>query len=190
MRLVRGLAVLTVTLLTAAPVAAQGRGPAGQASPTALASARAKEDAMRRPRGPTAVTLSAEEMASLIEAGLDPAARRALDSVRVELHPGRLTLRAFLVTEVLGAELLGPMAYMLNPLEPMTVSGPARVSAPGRIAWEPDSFAVRSFSLPAAAVPRLVNRLTGGRDGSIPIVAPPTVNQVRIDSRGVTFSRR
>src|SRR6185503_8309065 len=65
---------------------------AGRASPAALASARSKENAMREDNGPESVTLNADEMASLVEANLDREARRALDSVRVRLGAGRLTL--------------------------------------------------------------------------------------------------
>src|SRR5688572_22974300 len=102
------LMVMLASVVIAPGAVAQSHGPSGRPSGPALTSARAKEDAMRRPQGPVAVTLSAEEMASLIEAGLDPAARRALDSVRVELSPGRLTLRGLLVTSTWGMEVLGP----------------------------------------------------------------------------------
>jgi hypothetical protein len=145
---------------------------------------------MRRPNGPSSVTLSADEMASLVEAGLQPQARRALDSLRVRLAPGRLTLEGLLVTQEWGPDVLGPLAMMLDPREPVTASGPARASAPGVVAWEPDSFVVRSFALPPNLIPRLVGRLTGAGNGSIPIAVPPTVSHVRIDTGIVTFSRR
>jgi hypothetical protein len=49
---------------------------------------------------------------------------------------------------------------------------------------------IKSFDFPQSAIPRLVNRLTGTTDGSIPIAVPPTVRRIRIQSSGVTFSRR
>jgi len=187
---------LLVTILSlsvvAFPVAAQNpvKGKLGKPSATSLASAREKEDAMRRPRGPASVTLNVDEMASLVEANLQPEARRALDSVGVRLEAGRLTLQGQLITAAWGADVFGPLVAMFNAREPVFVSGPARATAPGVIAWEPDSFIVRNFTLPQSAIPMLVKRLTGASDGAIPIAVPPTVTRIKIESGTVTFSRR
>lgn len=162
----------------------------GRPSSAALASALGKQDSMRRPKGPASVTLSADEMASLVQSMLQPQARRALDSVGIRLGTGRLTLIGYLVTAELGSELFGPLASMFQPMEPVWVSGPARATGPGLIAWAPDSFAVRNYMLPQSAIPVLVRRLTGGNDGSIPIAVPPTVSRIRIEPGAVTFSRR
>lgn len=162
----------------------------GRPSAAALTSALGKQDAMRRPNGPRSVTLSADEMASLVHAGMQPQARQALDSVSVSLDPGRLTLHGQLITAAWGPELFGPLASMFEPREPITVSGPARAAAPGLLAWQPDSFMVRNFMLPQGAIPVLVRRLTGASDGAIPIAVPPTVARIRIESGAVTFSRR
>jgi hypothetical protein len=70
------------------------------------------------------------------------------------------------------------------------MSGPAVVVAPGRVAWRPDDFQVRAFPFPASLVPRLVDALTGGHDGTVPIAVPATVGDVRIQGSGVTFYRR
>jgi hypothetical protein len=79
---------------------------------------------------------------------------------------------------------------MFQPMEPVWVSGPARATAPGVIAWAPDSFVVRNFMLPQSAIPVLVRRLTGGSDGAIAIAVPPTVSRIQIGPGAVTFSRR
>ena len=42
----------------------------------------------------------------------------------------------------------------------------------------------------AAAVPRVVNRLTGRTDSHVPLAVPETVNDVRVRPGGVTFYRR
>jgi hypothetical protein len=70
------------------------------------------------------------------------------------------------------------------------MAGGAVVTRPGVVAWQPVEFAVRDFPFPASLVPRLVNRLTGGDDGSVPIAVPETVGGVRIRGDGVTFYRR
>lgn len=190
----RVLLALALGLLPASAGSAQtsstGDQRLGRPSAAALTSARGKQDAMRRPNGPRSVTLSADEMASLVQDGMQPQARQALDSVSVSLDPGRLTLHGQLITAAWGPELFGPLAAMFEPRESITVSGPARAAAPGLMAWEPDSFRVRTFMLPQGAIPVLVRRLTGASDGAIPIAVPPTVAQIRIESGAVTFSRR
>jgi len=161
----------------------------GRPSVQALESARRKQDAMARRGGPGYVTLSAEEMASLIAAGLGAAGRAAADSIEVTLHEDRFELRALLNTERLGSALPGPLSGLLSGREPVRVSGGARVAAVGAVAWEPDSFVVRAFPFPRSAVPPLVNRLTGRPDGIVPIPVPPTVGDLRIRPGGVTFYR-
>ena len=145
---------------------------------------------MARRDGPAFVVLSADEMAALIAHGLDPVARAALDSVTVVLAPDRFTLEAQVRTARLGRDLLGPFTGVLGERERLRMGGPAAVAAPGRVAWRPDEFQVRAFPFPAALVPRLVNALTGGRDGTVPIAVPATVGDLRIQSDGVTFYRR
>ena len=161
----------------------------GRPSAPAFETARRKQEAIARRDGPGYVTLSADEMASLIAVGLGPAGRAALDSLEVTLYEDRFEFRAVLKTEVLGAALPGPLAGILSAREPVRVSGPARVAPVGAVAWEPDSFVVRAFPFPRSAVPVLVSKLTGRPDGLIPISVPPTVGDLRIRPSGVTFYR-
>ncbi len=162
----------------------------GRPSTEALEAARAKWDDMARRDGPAYLRLTASELAALIAQGLGPAGRAALDSIQVTLGEDRFTFRASLKMDLLGKGLLGPLAEVLGAREPVSVSGPARVAAVGAVAWEPDSFVVRSFPLPRSAVPRLVNKLTGRPDGVVPINVPPTVGDLHIRPDGVTFYRR
>jgi hypothetical protein len=169
---------------------ADAAGDPGRPSEAALRSARRKEAALARPGGPKSVTVSAAEMAALVEAGLDPVARAALDSLRVTLAPGRFTLEASVRTDRIGRDALGPLAGVLDEREPLRMSGPATVAEPGRVAWRPDSLTVRAFPFPRSLVPRMVNAVTGGRDGVVPIVVPATVRAVEIRGDGVIFHRR
>lgn len=161
----------------------------GQPSERALRAARRKQSELEASRGGY-VVLSADEMASLVVDGLDPIARGALDSLRVVLTHDRFTLKASLKTRVFGRDLLGPLEGMLSDQEPLETGGPARVLSPGVAAWQPDHFQVRAFPFPGALVPRLVNRLTGRRDGAVPIAVPRAVGEIRIRPDGVTFFRR
>jgi hypothetical protein len=162
----------------------------GRPTAEALEAARAKWDEMARQDGPAYVRLTPGELAALITQGLGAPGRAALDSIEVTLAEDRFTLRANLKMDLVGKGLLGPLAGAFGPREPVSVSGPARVGAVGAVAWEPDSFVIRSFPLPQSAVPALVNRLTGRPDGVVPIRVPSTVGDLHIRPDGVTFYRR
>jgi len=162
----------------------------GVPTDAALRAARRVEERMARRGGPDSVVLSAAELAALVADGLDAPARAALDSLAVVLEPDRFTLTAQVRTARLGRELLGPLAGMLAPREPLRMTGGAVLARPGVVAWRPDEIAVRDVPFPAALVPRLVNAITGGTDGSVPLAVPETVGAVRIRGDGVTFYRR
>jgi hypothetical protein len=161
----------------------------GHPSAEALRTARQKEDAIARVGGPGVVVLSPDEVASLVQDGLVPQARAALDSISVTFRADRFTLEARVKTAVFGPSL-GSLAGMFNPYEPLSLGGPAVVSAPGRVAWTPDQLVIKSFPFPKSTVPTLVRQLTGQRDGAIPIVVPPTVGDLKIRPEGVSFYRR
>lgn len=161
----------------------------GRPAPEALRAARRKEQLMARPDGPSYVVLTASEMAALVADGLAPSAREGLDSVAVTLLDDRFVLEALLQVDlVVGA--LGPLAGMFDRREPIAVAGPARLKSPGIVAWKPDSLVVRAFPFPRAAIPALVDRLTGGRDGELLLPVPATVGDLKIRPEGVTFYRR
>jgi hypothetical protein len=162
----------------------------GTPSADALRRARVKEAALARADGPDEVTVTAEEMAALVMDGLHPAARAALDSLSVTLAPGRLTLDALVRTDRLGVAVLGPLSGVVNEREPLRMAGSADVGQPGEVLWRPDEFRVRGVQFPASLVPRVVDALTGGHGGTVPIPVPPTTGRMEINGDGVTFYRR
>lgn len=171
-----------------------GAGPAapravGTPSPRALQAAEQKELAIARRDGPAYVTLTAEEMASLVESRLDPAARAALDSIVVTLDDDRFMLEGAIRIDLFSRDLLGPFAEMLGSRQPIRVAGPGSVRAPGQLAWGVDEFVIRSFPFPQSAIPRLADKLTGRSDGAFIIRVPETVGDVRVRRDGVTFYR-
>ncbi len=180
-RAFRGMAPSTEEVVAAGP---------GRASVEALASARRKHERMSRADGPELISLSAAEMASLVQAGLDPLGRRALDSLTVTLEAGHFVMEALLVTDVWGRDALGLLGGLLQPYEPLRVAGPARLVRRGVLAWEPVSFSVRSIPFPGPTIPPIVNRLTGGDDGLVLLGIPATVADVRIGAGSATFYRR
>ena len=140
--------------------------------------------------GPSRITMSPEQMASIVQDRLPPQAKRALDSLGVILERDRFSIQADLLTEIFGRDLLGPLQGIIDPREPIRISGPLDMPGPGVVAWNVDEFVISSFPFPGPAIPLLVDRLTGGTDGVFLIAVPPTVGSVRVRSSGVTFYRR
>jgi hypothetical protein len=161
----------------------------GMPSADALAAAERKESSMLRGDAGY-VRLTADEVASLVEARLDPVAREAIDSLRVILYRDRLALEGHIRLDVFGRELLGPLAGMLDASEPLRMGGTVAVAEPGALAWSCDEFVLLRFPLPQSVIPALVNRLTGGDDGTFHIPVPEPVGDVRLRPDGVTLYRR
>ena len=161
----------------------------GVPSDAALHSALRKEELIARRGGATQVRLTADEMASILQDRLDPAARRALDSLRLTLSEERVTLDGQMLMEVLGRELLGPLAGYVQGRQPIRVGGAVAMRDTGMVSWTPDEVMIMAFPLPHSAIPRLVDYLTGGTDGQFILPVPRTVGGVEVGPSGVTFSR-
>ena len=170
-----------------APGAASRAAAAGRPGPRALASARAKIDSLNGWRADS-VVLSASEVASLMGSGLSPKFRRELDSLRVELLPDEVRVRARLRTARLPRELVGPLAGALQPNEPVEATGPLRVTGPGVGEWAVRSFEIRDIPVPASAVGRLVSRALEepGRE-TVPWTVPPGIRAIRVHPGGATL---
>jgi len=166
------------------PAAASARGRPGA---RALTSARAKIDSLNGWRADS-IVLTPSEVASLVGSGLAPEFRKQLDSLQVELLPGEITLRARLRTTQLTSDLIGPLAAVLGPNEPVAATGPLRVTGPGTGEWAVRSVQLRNFPLPAPAVSRLVSRaLDDPRRTTVPWTVPPGVRAIRVRPGGATL---
>jgi hypothetical protein len=175
-------------LLGRAP-AATAPGVTGRPGAQALRSARGKVAAMAGGEADS-VVLTASEAASLLTSGLDPALRRQLDSVRIGLGDGAVTLDALLNTARLPKELVGPMAVALRPWERVRAAGPVRVVVPGEAVWEIRQLRVRDFPFPKDVVPGVMGRALGDTARhAVPIHLPRGVRDARITPRGVTLFR-
>jgi hypothetical protein len=164
--------------------AVSGRGRPGA---RALASARAKIDSLNG-WGADSVILTPSEVASLMGSGLSPEFRKELDSLRVELLPGEVKVRARLRTRRLTSDLVGPLAAALGPTEPVEAIGPLRVTGPGTGEWAVRSVRIRDFPLPAPAVSRLVSRaLDDPRRETVPWTVPLGIRAIRVRPDGATL---
>jgi hypothetical protein len=169
--------------------AAPASAPAARGRPgtRALASAEAKIDSLNGWREDS-VVLTPSEVASLMGNGLSPAFRQELDSLQVELLDDEVRVRARLRTARLPRELVGPLAAVLQPHEPVEATGPLRVIGPGTGEWAVRSFQIRDFPVPASAVPTLVSRALGDSTRrTVPWKVPPGVRAVRVRPGGATL---
>ena len=159
----------------------------GRPGSRALASAEAKIDSLNGWHADS-VVLTAPEVASLMGGGLSPAFRKELDSLQVELLDGEVRVRARLRTARLPRELLGSLAAVLRPNEPVEATGPLRVTGPGTGEWAVRSFQIRDFPVPASSVRTLISRAVGDSTrGTVPWKVPAGVRAVRVRPTGVTL---
>jgi hypothetical protein len=152
-----------------------------------LATAQSKIDSLRRSRTDS-VVLTPSEVASLLGSSLDPRLRADLDSLRVRLLDGEIALSARLRTSRVPRGVVGPLAIMLHPTEPVEATGPVRIVAPGRGEWLVRSFQLRGFPVPADLVPRLVSGALGnpGRR-TVPLRIPRGIGAIRVRPSGATL---
>lgn len=159
----------------------------GRPGSRALASAEAKIDSLNGWHADS-VVLTASEVASLMGGGLAPAFRQELDSLQVELLDGEVRARARLRTARLPRELVGPLAAVLRPHEPVEATGPLRVTGPGTGEWAVRSLQIRDFPVPASSVRTLITRAVGDTTGgTVPWTVPAGVRAVRVRPTGVTL---
>jgi hypothetical protein len=153
----------------------------------ALKTARFKIDSLDGGRADS-IVLSPSEVASLVGSGLDPALRRQLDSLRVQLLDDEIALLARLRTARLPREAVGPLAVALRETEPIEAAGPLRVLEPGRGEWRVRSFRIRDFPVPADLVPGLIARaLDRKRQEAIPVTLPAGIAEIRVRPGGATL---
>jgi hypothetical protein len=166
----------------AAPVVSGGR-----PGVHALESARSKVDSLNGWRADS-IVLTPAEVASLMGSGLDPAFRKELDSLQVQLLEGEIGVRARLRTARLPKELVGPLGVALRPYEPVQAIGPLRVLGPGTGEWAVRSIRIRDFPLPDAMVPRLVSRaLDDPSRHTVPWRVPAGVRAIRLRPGSATL---
>src|SRR5258708_10700606 len=90
----------------------------GAPTPSALASAEVKLEALGQRGGPDSVLLNANELASLIGRGIDWSVRKAFDSLPVELLDGKLALDTRLHTNLIPPTSLAPPHALFTPPQP------------------------------------------------------------------------
>jgi hypothetical protein len=163
----------------------------GAPSPKSLSSSQTKYDRLKGPAGPDSVVLSANEVAAMIGSGIDWSVRKSFDSLRVELLEGKLAVHCRLDTRVIPPDAIGPLAGMLNPMEPLRIAGPLRIGPPGTARFTVQELSLRGFPFPAPLVKQLSQRVAGAdSSGAVPLRVSPAFVEVAIHPTGVVLYRQ
>ena len=163
----------------------------GAPSPKSLSSSQTKFNRLKGPEAPDSVVLSANEVAAMIGSGINWSVRKSFDSLRVELLEGILAVHCRLDTRVIPPDAIGPLAGMLNPMEPLRIAGPLRIGPPGTARFTVQELSLRGFPFPAPVVKQLAQRVAGADStGTVPLRVSPTFVDVAIHPTGVVLYRQ
>ena len=163
----------------------------GAPTPKALSSSQSKVERLKTPAGPDSVVLSPNEIAAMVGSGIDWSVRKSFDSLRVELLEGRVALYCRLDTRLIPPDALGPLAGMLNPMEPLRIAGPLTIERPGIGRFKVEELALRGFPVPEPLVKQLARRMAGADStGAVPLRVSPAFTDVAIHPTGVVLYRR
>jgi hypothetical protein len=162
----------------------------GAPTPKALSSSQSKVDRLKTSTGPDSVILSPNEIASMIGSGIDWSVRKSFDSLRVELLEGTVAVYCRLDTRVIPPGAIGPLAGMLNPMEPLRIAGPLRIGPPGTARFTVQELSLRGFPFPAPLVKQLAQRVAGAdSSGAVLLRVSPAFVDVAIHPTGVVLYR-
>ena len=163
----------------------------GAPTPSATASGQKKVGNLRTNTGPDSVVLTANEMASLIGAGIDWNVRKMYDSLRVELQEGKLILHARLDTRALPPGTLGPFAGMFGEHEPLRMAGTVAIARPGTAFYDIKQISLHGIEIPGPLVKQLTKQMAGASaNGAVPVKVDPAVTDVKVHSTGVVLYKR
>jgi hypothetical protein len=162
----------------------------GAPTPKALSSSQTKVDRFKQSAGPDSVVLSPNEIASMVGSGIDWSVRKSFDSLRVELLEGMIAVHCRLDTRVIPADVLGPLAGMLHPTEPLRIAGPLTIERPGIARFSVTELTLRGFAFPGPLVKQLAQRVAGAdSSGAVPLRVSPTFRDLAIHPTGIVLYR-
>jgi hypothetical protein len=152
---------------------------------------------LQRKGGPAYVTMSANELASLMVASTGHRLPAALDSVAAAVMDETIRVRARVrLDDIRGLDALGPLTGMLGTSERIELAGTMAVLRPGLGEFRVSSVKVGDLPLPRAAIPRLLARLDssvrpeGVSADGIAITIPDYIGDVRIARGEITLYKR
>jgi hypothetical protein len=93
-------------------------------------------------------------------------------------------------TRVIPPDALGPLAGMLNPMEPLRIAGPVRIDHPGTARFTVQELSLRGLPFPAPIVKQLAQRIAGADStGAVSLRVSPSFTDVAIHPTGVVLYR-
>jgi hypothetical protein len=159
----------------------------GYASARGLAAATDLVDSLNGWRADS-IVLTAEELASLLQAGLGGEAARYLDSVSVTLGTGVATVHASLATDAIPRQALGPLRHLVRAREPVSVGGRLAVLGPAVGELRVESVKLRGIPFPTALIGRFMSASLGASDdGTVRFTLPHGIRDLRIRPGGVVL---
>jgi hypothetical protein len=159
----------------------------GRSSAAGLASATDLVDSLNGWRADS-IVLTAEQLASLLEAGLGGAAARYLDSVSVTLGQDAAAVGASLATEAIPRAALGPLKYIVRAHEKIEVGGRLAVVASETGEFRVERVRLRGLPFPSAMIGRFMSSSLGASDdGTIRFTLPEGIRDLKVRPTGVVL---
>jgi pimeloyl-ACP methyl ester carboxylesterase len=156
---------------------------------------RALED-LRRPNGPTSVTVRVADLGAYVYQELARQLPPSADSVETTAIGDQLHVRASVrLRELGGREVLGPLATMLGERERLELGGNLRVVRPGLAELVVREIRVGQLRVPSAVIPRLLRqssrreRPEGISESGLPLRIPEHIGDIRVAGGSVTIYR-
>jgi hypothetical protein len=159
----------------------------GNASAAGLARATDLVDSLNGWRADS-IVLTADELASLLQAGLGGAAARYLDSVQVTLGTDHATVEAMLATEAIPRRALGPFRRFVRARERISVGGRLTVLGSESGALRVDAVSLRGLPFPTAMIGRFMSTsLDASEDGTVRFQLPKGIRDLKVRPSGVVL---
>jgi hypothetical protein len=163
-------------------------------SPAAAARGKRAIDALASPAGPVFANLRAAEIASYVFQSAGTALPAQTDSAEAAVIGDVLYVRAIVPMKAIASSgALGPLGGLLNERERISLGGSFHVVRPGTSEFQLRDIKLREFSVPHAAIPRLVRQISHGTrpagigEDAIPVSTPRSLADVRIGNGRVTL---
>jgi hypothetical protein len=158
--------------------------------------ARRALEELRRPNGPTSVTVGVPDLAAYVYQELARQLPASADSVEATAVGDQLRVRASVrLRELGGQQVLGPLAAMLGERERLEIGGNLRVVRPGLAELAVREIRVGELRVPSAVIPRLLRQLSrqerppGISESGLPLRVPDYIGEVRVAAGNVTVVR-
>lgn len=144
--------------------------------------------------GPVYVNLGPGDVASYVFLALQRELPPSAQNVAAAVIGDRLYVRADIaLSDVGGAEVLGPLASFLSDKETMMFGGTFAVVRPGLAQFHVKELKLRELAVPAKMIPRLLQRVARGSrpeglaPDALPLVVPEQIGDVRVGRGKVTL---